>query len=88
MTYEEAKEAIENPKTVLMVASVRYGKRHAEEVYKTVIKALDKQIAKKPIYWNNEMYICPNCHRAEYIKQRDGLDVYCGGCGQLIDWSK
>jgi hypothetical protein len=55
---------------------------------RNILNALKNQIAKKPIYWNNETYICPNCHRAEYIKQRDGLDVYCGGCGQLIDWSK
>lgn len=55
---------------------------------RNILNALKKQIPKKPIYWNNEMYICPNCHRAEYIKQRDGLDVYCGGCGQLIDWGE
>lgn len=53
---------------------------------KNIIDALKKQIRQKPIFWNNELYICPNCHRAEYIKQRDALDVYCGFCGQWIDW--
>lgn len=53
---------------------------------RNIINALKKQVRQKPIFWNNELYICPNCHRAEYIKQRDALDVYCGFCGQLIDW--
>lgn len=53
---------------------------------KNIINALKKQVRQKPIFWNNALYICPNCHRAEYIKQRDALDVYCGFCGQLIDW--
>lgn len=88
MTYEEAKEAIENPKTVLMVASVRYGKRHAEEVYKTVIKALDKQIAKKPF-----SYKCPKCG-SDDISCTDLMDFgeikrkHCPDCGQALDWSE
>ena len=53
---------------------------------KNIINALKKQVRQKPIFWNNELYLCPNCHRAEYIKQRDALDVYCGFCGQWIDW--
>lgn len=61
--------------------------RYDVELYELAISALEKQIPKKPIFWNKELYICPNCHRAEYIKQRDALDVYCGFCGQWIDWS-
>ena len=53
---------------------------------RNIVNALKKQVRQKPIFWNNELYICPNCHRAEYIKQRDALDVYCGFCGQRIDW--
>ena len=52
---------------------------------KNIIYALKKQVRQKPIFWNNELYICPNCYRAEYIKQRDALDEYCGFCGQRID---
>lgn len=55
---------------------------------KKVADALRKQIPQKPIYWCNKLYICPNCHIAEYIKQRDALDTYCGFCGQKIDWSE
>ena len=55
---------------------------------RNIVNALKKQVRQKPIFWNNELYICPNCHRAEYIKQRDALDAYCGFCGQWIDWSE
>lgn len=52
------------------------------------IEALEKQIPKKPILFGSKhIHLCPNCHRAEYIKRRDALDTYCGLCGQLIDWS-
>ena len=89
MTYEEALEWCEQFTDNLVSANVDTQRRTLGlQAMQKCKQALEKQIAKKPIYWNNEMYICPNCHRAEYIKQRDGLDVHCGGCGQLIDWSK
>lgn len=86
MTYKEAKEAIVNPQTPLMVASVRYGKRHAQEVCKKVLDALDKQIPKKPLP-ETEIYgngICPSC-RAYFL---DKLTKYCGNCGQALDWGE
>lgn len=52
------------------------------------LRALEKQIPKKPINWANTKFICPSCHRAEYIVQSDALDTYCGFCGQAIDWGE
>lgn len=87
MTYEEAKEAIVNPQTVLMVASVRYGKRHAQEVCQKVLEALDKQIAKKPSNEEYEdgtfAYVCPSCYTEVLEKQ-----PYCDDCGQALDWGE
>lgn len=54
----------------------------------TVQKALKKQIPKEPLKFNEKLYLCPNCHGAEYIRHRDALDTYCGFCGQAIDWSE
>ncbi|MBO7230085.1 MAG: hypothetical protein J6V20_01560 [Bacteroidaceae bacterium] len=89
MTYEEALDWCEQFIDNLVSANVDTKRRTLGlQAMKKCKQAIEKQMRRKPIYWNNKMYICPNCHRAEYIKQRDGLDVYCGGCGQLIDWSE
>lgn len=89
MTYEEALDWCEQFIDNLVSANVDTKRRTLGlQAMQKCKQAIGKQMRQKPIYWNNQMYICPNCHRAEYIKQRDGLDVFCGGCGQLIDWSK
>lgn len=84
MTYEEAKEAIVNPQTVLMVAAVRYGKKHAQEVCKKVLEALDKQIAVKPMPYPHYEGQCPTC-KAVF---EDRLTKHCGNCGQALDWGQ
>lgn len=59
------------------------------EVLKKAIYALEKHVPKKPILFSSEhIYLCPNCHRTDYIKRRDALDAYCGFCGQSIDWEE
>lgn len=59
------------------------------------IKALEKQIAKKPYVkssdYNFKGYYCPCCDgyvrsvhtRMEIIREED---VYCGRCGQHLSW--
>ena len=57
--------------------------------YSMAIKALEKQIPKKPILFKKgfiELYSCPNCPTHEkyiqvYLKQK-----YCCECGQKLDW--
>ena len=62
------------------------------ELYKEMcemsIKAIEKQIAKKPI--ENDLCTCPNCHTYnEVIKKRRNTVVhdivYCWHCGQALE---
>ena len=57
----------------------------SKSCYKTIIEALYKQIAQKPVDVRKGKYAivgrCPNCN--------DGTNSeypYCGKCGQRIDW--
>ena len=59
------------------------------------IKALDKQIPKKPKEYEDKFYACPNCenillikrnkYNTELMDKKNGLP-YCLGCGQRILW--
>ena len=59
------------------------------------IKAIDKQIPKKPKEYEDKFYSCPNCenillmkwkkYNTELMDKSNGLP-YCLGCGQAIDW--
>ena len=74
MTYEEA---IERIKCILKNNSFTKADKNA---LKLAIKALEKQIPKKP-YWEYGGCHCKSC----------GLDVlsdenFCPLCGQAIDW--
>ena len=57
-----------------------------------VHKALEKQIAKKPIEKTDSCaYFCPCCNgyiRSTYTRKEIILeeDVFCGRCGQKLDW--
>ena len=55
-----------------------------------VIKALEKQIPKKPIIRKAEDYfgnvkhtLCPNCQETEFVFTQP---CFCHHCGQAIDW--
>ena len=57
--------------------------------YDVVIKALEKQIAKKPIKAQEHIryamcYVCPNCGKTF---SGTGIANYCYHCGQKLDWS-
>lgn len=66
------------------------------KVLETAIEALEKQIPKKPIDYEDKYYGCPNCNGVIMFKwekyptrindRKNGLP-YCLCCGQAIDWS-
>ena len=65
------------------------------EALKVAVKALEKQIPKKPNIWGDgyadgemiyDMYDCPNCEKS-YEIDCEKYD-YCPACGQRIDWSE
>ena len=49
------------------------------------IKAIDKQIPKKPEI-EGEYYVCPVC--GVYQETSEGNPPYCINCGQAIDFGK
>ena len=61
------------------------------------IKALEKQIPRKPIdkthpdnvcariYENCDIIVCPTCGKRLKLKSKG---KYCDKCGQAIDWAK
>ena len=49
------------------------------------IQALEKQIAKKPVFNGNNWYRCVNS--CEIHKKQFEKDWYCPKCGQKLDWS-
>ena len=61
------------------------------------IKAIDKQIPKKPKEYEDKFYSCPKCenillmkwkkYNTELMDKSNGLP-YCLGCGQAIDWKE
>ena len=69
--------------------AIAIGKRfeQCEKAIEIAVDAIEKQIPKKPLKYKL-IYLCPNCYRPEYIKQRGALDTHCGFCGQAIDWSE
>lgn len=65
-----------------------YGGNCTYEVRQEAIKALQKQIPKKPIiYSGTNRADCPVC-----MKTVRGIGKpfgkYCAGCGQKLDWSE
>ena len=90
MTYEEALQS------VLRYCSEECGKidtcrgEDKECAEAAVIKALEKQIPKKPIIRKAEDYfgnvkhtLCPNCQETEFVFTQP---CFCHHCGQAIDW--
>ena len=57
-----------------------------DDELEVVVEALEKQIAKKLVVWDNGTQHCPNCeHDLTYISSED---EYCCRCGTKIDWSE
>ena len=53
--------------------------------YEMAIKALEKQIPKKPMFNGTNWYRCVN--GCEIHKKQFEKDWYCPKCGQKLDWS-
>ena len=81
MTNEEAIKILEVAKTAVeWIAPLEY-----QVAFDMAIKALEKQIPKKPKMPLDEYWVCPMCGRkVEYIY----LYGHCMSCGQVIDWSE
>lgn len=67
------------------------------EYFETAIEALEKQLPKKPIEYEDKYYACPDCGNVLMCKwekyptiledRKNGLPC-CLSCLQAIDWSE
>lgn len=91
MTPQEAIETIK-----IAIAEVEWDYTMDYTVaFEEAIKALEKQIPKKPKEYEDKYYACPNCGNVTMMKwerypdrlmdKSNGLP-YCLGCGQRLDW--
>ena len=54
---------------------------------KTIVKALEKQIPKKPRIDADEWTCCPECDSTfKIFDSFNKRNRYCGNCGQALDW--
>ena len=89
MTAEEAIKTIQ-----IAIAEIEWNYPLDYSIaFKTAIKALEKQIPKKPI--NEECYyICPCCRGELGVSDDDifiyklSMPKYCSNCGCVLDWSE
>ena len=73
-----------------------FGSNVSDEASEMAIKALKKQIPKKPKEYEDKFYACPICgnvlmhkwkkYNTELMDKSNGLP-YCLSCGQKLDWS-
>ena len=94
MTESEAKKEIEHN---VYCNTDNFEMTISKECYKTIINALNKQIARKPVCIENKMWCCPVCdnhllpkwvkYPTELMPKTEGLP-YCMSCGQKIDWNE
>ena len=92
MTEIEAKKEIEHN---VYCNTDNFEMTISKECYKTIINALNKQIARKPVCIENKMWCCPVCdnhllpkwvkYPTELMPKTEGLP-HCMSCGQKIDW--
>lgn len=74
-----------------------WGCNISDEASELAIEALEKQIPKKPIEYEDKYYGCPSCdnplmekwkkYPTELKPKSDGLP-FCLGCGQAVDWEE
>ena len=93
MTESEAKKEIEHN---VFCNTDNFEMTISKECYKTIINALNKQIARKPVCIEDKMWCCPVCdnhllpkwfkYPTELMPKTEGLP-HCMSCGQAIDWS-
>ena len=94
MTEIEAKKEIEHN---VFCNTDNFEMTISKECYKTIINALEKQIARKPVCIEDRMWCCPVCdnhllpkwvkYPTELMPKTEGLP-HCMSCGQKIDWNE
>ena len=94
MTESEAKKEIKHN---VFCNTDNFEMTISKECYKTIINALNKQIARKPVCIEDKMWCCPVCdnhllpkwvkYPTELMPKTEGLP-YCMSCGQKIDWNE
>lgn len=93
MTDQDRKEALRYINSQLEYGYIDLG-THDENELKIIKEALEKQIPKKPIIWENRHYFsptpnddwgyeCPCCGNQEI----DYPEHHCD-CGQALDWTE
>ena len=87
-----AEEAIKTIQIAIAEVELNYPLDYSI-AFKTAIKALEKQIPKKPI--NEECYyICPCCRGDLGVSDDDifiyelSMPKYCSNCGCVLNWSE
>ena len=92
-SMEETIENLKEIKEMMQQTVIRKnlhgrGEKDAEEVafdFDRAIKALEKQIPKKPIALQHGDYRCPSCNCI--IRMFEAIN-FCMFCGQAIDWGE
>lgn len=98
MTESEAIEKLKNMRLFMQIEDENNDCKFTEDDYKVnemAIRALEKQIPKKPTYEGDgyapdgtliyDTWICSCCDK-RYEVDYDDYD-YCPNCGQKLDWS-
>ena len=100
MTAGEAINCMKNEKCCILVADKNYCSRECSKcdlvmetdvlltAYDTAIKALEKQIPKKLVFYGDSddgKILCPYCETDLY-DDRECLFNNCPYCGQAINW--
>lgn len=83
MTAKEALEYFKRRKEQIKMSG------RAQQAEDLAIKALEKQIPKKPINCSGrDWYLCPNCLRTikKRIEDSDHDIKFCPFCGQRLKW--
>lgn len=96
MTESEAIERLNCLRLYMQITDKNSDSKFLDEDYEAnamAIKALEKQIPKKPVNYDKHYYKCPCCNEDLEIDD-DMLFVYdeeppkfCIKCGQKLDWS-
>jgi rubrerythrin len=98
MTENEAIEKLKNMRLFMQIEDENNDCEFTEDDYKAnemAIRALEKQIPKKPTYEGDgyapdgtlvyDTWICPCCGKRYEVDYDDY--TYCPNCGQKLDWS-
>lgn len=81
------KDTLEREKHMVFTSDMSERTMKALAHHDNVIKALEKQVPKKPIWergWRCDWH-CPHCN--DFFRV-DEMHLFCPSCGQAIDWSE